>query len=174
MLAAAQLPYFLFLPLHAPDRAALLWVAAGFGIVSCGGLAGVGLTPYDRFLDAHLTALMWWIVPLLTALVFHFLALLESNECSPVFPLVSLALALLVAAYILRTLVFGLPPHTDEDATSLLKSIALQKYVLFVSVGWYLLFSVRMLLTIEAPLPVRESTLDQEANQYLRQLERKG
>ncbi|MHB8953833.1 MAG: hypothetical protein ACYC4U_12760 [Pirellulaceae bacterium] len=126
VLAVAQVPYFLFLPLHASDRTLPLWGAAALGVVSCFGLAGIGLTPYDSHLRAHLAALLWWIVPLFFALIIHALALFSSDECSPLFSLISLALALLVGLYAVHTAAYGLPPQLQGDAELLSKSIALQ------------------------------------------------
>lgn len=171
VLGLATIPFFLFLPLHVPDRAPALWCAAGFGLLSSLGLIGVGLTPYDKYLNEHLTALFLWIVPFLAALAIHFFVIMGSKECSPLFPLLSLGLAVLIALYLVRTLAYGLPPQAADNGASLLKSIALQKYVLFASLGWYLVFSARMLLTVDVKLPERDSGLDQEAEGYLRRLQ---
>jgi hypothetical protein len=170
LLAATLVPFFLFLPLHASDRAGTLWIATGFGLLSCWGLAGLGCTPYDAHLGAHMRALMWWSIPLLVSLLIHFWALLGSEECSPLYALVSLAVALLVAAYLVRTLIFGLPPHSQDDADSLLTSIVLQKYVLLACVGWYFVFSARGLFVLQDPGTVRESRVDDAAQEYLRRL----
>ncbi len=173
LLAATQIPFFLSLPLHAPDKPVMLWIAAGLGMISCAGLAGVGLTPYDTHLRGHVTALLWWILPLLVALVLHFFALLESEEGHPLFPLASLALAVLLANYALRTLAYGLPPQSRDDHGALLQSIALQKYVVFCCVGWYLLLSVRALLTVRSQLPKDGVTDDRAALDYADRLLRR-
>ena len=172
VLAVAQVPFFLFLPLHAPDRILVLSVAAILGLGSCAGLAGVGLTPYDLHLSAHLMSLMGWIAPLLVALVIHALAIFTSDECSPLFALLSLGLAALIAYYAIRTAAFGLPPHAGTDTAGLVKSIVLQKYVLFACVAWYFVLSVRMLLLVRPPVTTDEANLDDMANRYLQRLQR--
>ena len=58
-----------------------------------------------------------------------------------------------MAAYMLRTLVYGLPPQSPDDTALLLKSIVLQKYVLFGTLAWYLVFSVRLLCTFNVESP---------------------
>jgi hypothetical membrane protein len=80
LLGVSTVPFFVFLPLHAPDRARLLWTAAAFGVLSAFGLIGIGLTPYDKHLAAHLEAHFWWILFFLIAVFLHFLALLQSEE----------------------------------------------------------------------------------------------
>jgi hypothetical membrane protein len=169
ILAVAHVPFYLFLPLHAADRTIPLLAAAALGITSCVGLAGVGLAPYDIHLRAHVVWLLWWIIPLCLALVIHALAIFSSEECSPLFALVSLGLALLVGAYAIRTAAYGLPPQSN-DPTALAKSIALQKYVLFGCLAWYGVFSLRMLVAIRPPEGLRKPDQDEATQAYLRRL----
>jgi hypothetical membrane protein len=172
VLAVTQVPYFLFLPLHAPDRTLPLWGAAAIGVISCVGLAGVGLAPYDSHLRAHLTSLLWWIVPLLVALVIHALTIFSSDECSPLFSLISLGLAVLVGAYAVHTVAYGLPSQLQGDAALLSRSIVLQKYVLFGCVGWYCVFSLRMLLVLRPPEMNQFTDRDRSTEEYVRRLGR--
>ncbi len=167
VLALAQVPFFCSLPLHAADKPVPLWLAAGLGIISCIGLAGVGVTPYDLHLSAHITALMWWIVPLLIALFLHFFALLGSDECHPLFPLLSLALAILLADYAIRTAACGLPPQSHENTSALIHSIALQKYVVLSCVAWYLVFNLRTLLLVRSQTPATTHDKDRAALDYV-------
>jgi hypothetical membrane protein len=172
VLAATQVPFFLSVPLHVPDRALPLWGVAALGVVSCVGLAGVGLAPYDSHLRAHVTFLLWWIVPLLIALIIHALAIFSSDECSPLFSLISLGLVLLVGAYAVHTVAYGFPPQLQGDATLLAKSIVLQKYVLFGCVGWYCIFTLRTLILLRASETKPYADRDRSAEEYARRLGR--
>jgi hypothetical membrane protein len=153
LLGLATAPFFLFLPLHAPDRAALLGVAAALGVVSACGLIGIGLTPYDRYLEAHLRALAWWLVPFWIAVVIHSLALLLSEECHGVFPLLSMGLAVLIGVYALQGIDVGLHlvlnGQPEATLSALTTSVAGQKYVAAASIAWYAVFSARMLFRVE-------------------------
>jgi len=169
-LAIALVPFYLFLPLHAPDRAIPLVAAAMLGIASCAGLAGVGLRPYDVDMRGHVIALLWWIVPLLLTLMLHAWATLTSEECPRWLALVSLSLAVLVALYALRTAAYGLPPYTAGRIQTLAASIALQKYVLFGCLAWYAVFSLRMLWVMRRPAEPADMTRDVAAAEYLRRL----
>ena len=152
-----------------PTRQAPLLVAAVLGIISCTGLIGVGLTRTTITCALHITSLLCWIIPLLVALIIHAWAILSSEECSPFFALLSLGLAFLVGAYAIRTAACGLPLQA-EDTLALAKSIALQKYVVIACVGWYGVFSVRMLLAIRPPAHTPQRQLDDAARKYLRRL----
>lgn len=168
VLAVSQVPFYLFFPLHAEDKVIPLLCAAALGIVSSFGLAGVGLTPYDLHLRSHIICLLWWIGPLTIALVLHAWALFSSQESSPVFALLSLGLALLLGAYAIRTAAYGAPPM--GEMSELARTIALQKYAVLGCVGWYGIFSLRMLVLIRPPDQPSAKSLDAAATAYLRQL----
>jgi hypothetical membrane protein len=97
VLGVSIVPFFLCLPLHAPDRSHLLWVAAAFGLGSAVALVGIGLTPYDVYFGAHHTALFFWVTLLSVTVMLHFWALFTSDECSSWFALLSLALLIVIA-----------------------------------------------------------------------------
>jgi hypothetical membrane protein len=99
LLALSLVPFFWFLPLHAPDRAGLLRVAAAVGLVSTMAMIGVGLTPYDRMNGPHNTALALWLATSLIAVSLHAAALATSRETPQWYALLSILVALLLAAY---------------------------------------------------------------------------
>ncbi len=86
-----------------------------------------GGTPYDVHLRGHVIALLWGITPFLITRILPVVALLRSDDGHWGHSLFSLLLAILPAAYAMRTLEFGLPPQTRESEPALLQSIALQK-----------------------------------------------
>ena len=168
VLAVSQVPFYLFFPLHAADKTVPLLCAAALGIVSCGGLIGVGLTPYDLYLRSHIVCLLWWIGPLTIALIIHAWAIFSSQECSPFFAVLSLGLALLLGTYAIRTAAYGAPPM--GEMSELARTIALQKYAVLGCVGWYGIFSLRMLVLIRPPDQPSVRSLDEAATAYMRQL----
>jgi hypothetical membrane protein len=168
VLAVTQVPFYLFFPLHAADKMIPLLCAAALGIISCCGLAGVGLTPYDLHLRSHVVCLLWWIAPLTGALIIHAWSIFSSRECSPLFALFSLGLALLLGTYAIRTAAYGVPPM--GEMSELARTIALQKYVILGCVGWYGIFSLRMLVLIQPPDQPSSKSLDEAAAAYVRQL----
>ncbi|MBM4094717.1 MAG: hypothetical protein FJ276_35710 [Planctomycetes bacterium] len=165
ILGASLVPFFLFLPAHAPDKSSLLWIAAVFGIFSTVALIRIGLTPYDTHLAAHQTALVLWVLLLLITVGLHAWALLTSTEASTLFGLVSFLLAMLIVTY-------GIRGMEGMDATAQRSVPALQKGVVLGAVGWYLAFSARMICTRELAHTERDTTLDESARQYLRRLGR--
>ncbi|MHC4402740.1 MAG: hypothetical protein ACYTG0_24010 [Planctomycetota bacterium] len=147
VLAVSIVPFFLFLPTHAPDRTGILWIAAVFGIGSSIALVVIGLTPYDLHFLAHHLALFYWMVLLLVAVILHFCALWSSEECSGVFALLSLALAAVLAAYMICGMDLLAGQILGSSAESLVRSAAMQKWVVLTALGWYLVFGVRMVCT---------------------------
>jgi len=170
LLGLSTVPLFLFLPLHAPDRAGMLWAAAAFGVLSVCGLVGIGLTPYDRYLDAHVAAHLWWILPFLIAVFFHFLALMQSERCPLVFPVLSLALVTCIAVYAVASLGGGMSASAGQETSFAPAAAAWQKYVFLGSLAWYAVFSLRMMCLVELSLPERRSTVDRSARRYLKRL----
>jgi hypothetical membrane protein len=171
VLGLATLPYFLFLPTHAPDKSELLWAGAALGVVSALALASIGLFPYDRFPRAHQAALVVWVLSLLAVTATHAWALMSSREGTGLFGLASLALTMLLAAYLVRSFEFVTAPLLGIDREAILVSIGMQKYVVLAVLAWYMLFSVRILCTIERLDPDRPNRLDAAAARYLRGVE---
>jgi hypothetical membrane protein len=171
VLGLSLIPFFLFLPSHAPDRSLILWIAAVFGVGSACALIGIGLTPYDIRLEAHQEALFFWVASLLAAVVLHAWALLTSEEASSLFALLSLGLAVVVLIYILRgagllvALLFG------SASGSVGPFITMQKYVVLSAVLWYFVFGARMVCTTELRPAARNVELRRAAERYLKRLQ---
>ena len=172
VLGLSIIPFFLFLPLHAPDKSQILWIAAVFGVGSALSLIRIGLTPYDLYFEAHHTALFFWIVCLLAAVVLHAWALFTSEECSTAFAFLSLALALVVGLYLIRGMEFALTARFGSASDALGKFATMQKYVVASAVGWYLIFGIRMVSTTDLRPAKRDATSDYMAEQFAAWLER--
>ena len=172
VLGVSIIPFFLFLPLHAPDRSTILWVAAVSGIGSALALIWIGLTPYDLYFEAHHTALFFWIVFLLATVILHAWALFASEECSSAFALLSLALAMMIGFYLLRGMEFVLTAALGSASDALGKFATMQKYVVLGAVGWYLIFGIRMVSTTDVRPTRRDATMDYTAEQLAAWLKR--
>lgn len=168
LLGLSTVPFFLFLPLHAPDRAGTLWAAAAFGVLSAFGLIGIGLLPYDTHLAGHMQALFWWLLLFFIAVLLHFLALLQSEQHVEVFSLVSLGLTVSIAVYGAVSMGAGTVSRIGTGFTA--DAAAWQKYVVLGSLAWYVVFSLRMICTVQLTLPERRSTTDRLAKHYLKRL----
>ncbi len=166
LLALSLVPFFWFLPLHAPDRVGLLRVAAAVGFVSTVAMIGIGLTPYDVVDRAHNTALALWLTASLVAVSLHAAALGTSRETPPWYALFSVLVAVLLAAYAcLAFSALGLPltrfgrGPPDEPGegnvvthrlvrfifggSSVSQAATAQKYVVLAELAWFLVFSWR-------------------------------
>jgi len=176
VLGLSIIPFFFFLPLHAPDKSQVLWVAGLFGVGSSLALVGIGLTPYDVRFDAHHTALFFWVVFLLAAVVLHVWALLTSEESSALFGVLSFGLVAVIVWYLLQGMEFFLASRfrlaPPGDSTAFVEFVTTQKYVVLAAVGWYLIFGVRMVCTTRLQSVGRNVPLDWEAEEHLRQIQR--
>jgi hypothetical membrane protein len=172
VLGLSIIPFFLFLPLHAPDKSAILWVAAVSGIGSALALIWIGLTPYDLHFQAHHTALFFWVVFLLAAVILHAWALFTSEECSSAFAVLSLALAVVIGLYLLRGMEFLFTVAWGSASDALANFATMQKYVVLSAVAWYLVFGIRMVLTTDVRLDKRDATADYMAERFAAWLER--
>lgn len=76
------------------------------------------------------------------------------------------------ASAVLFNASLGLPSQLPGDAALLSKSIVLQKYVLFGCVGWYCVFSLRMLLVMRPPEMNQFTDRDKSTEEYVRRLRR--
>jgi len=166
VLGLSIVPFFLFLPLHAPDRSQVLWVAAAFGVVSALALVAIGLTPYDVCFGPHHTALFLWVIFLSVAVILHFWALFTSDECSSLFAVASLALVCVFCLYAIQGAAFVVASRWGSGSETLTGLVTMQKYVVLSTMGWYLVFSVRMVCTTDLNLPNRTPTLDYSAEAY--------
>ncbi len=172
VLGVSIIPFFLFLPLHAPDKSQILWIAAVFGVGSALALIWIGLTPYDLYFEAHHTALFFWIVSLLATVILHAWALFSSEECPWEFAFLSLALAGVIGVYLLRGMEFVLTAALGSASDALGKFATMQKYVVLGAVGWYLVFGIRMVLTTDLRPTGRDATVDYTAEQFAAWLKR--
>ena len=157
VLGLSIIPFFLFLPSHAPDQWESLRIAAVFGVVSALALVGIGLSPFDVHPNAHVAALVLWVMSLSSAAVLHFGALWASNDCSPLLALLSAGLATAICLYMVA-------------AAGDLRAAAMQKCLVLYALVWYVVFGVRMVLTTELVPPDRDDRLRREAEEYLRRL----
>lgn len=146
LLGLTTIPFFLFLPTHAPDKAERLWIAAGLGVLSSLALAVIGATPYNLASGPHYTALFVWIVTLLAAASLHALALLCSREGTGLFALPSVGLAMVLAYYLARGVECISVPGLERRPEALAAAIATQKYVVGAVLAWYAALSARMLI----------------------------
>jgi hypothetical protein len=198
LLGLLLLPFFWFLPLHAPDRAGLLRVAAAIGFVSTAALIGIGLTPYDLVDREHNWALAAWLTTSLIAVGLHAAALVTSRETPQWYALLSMAVALLLAAYAcLAFSALGLRPESafgplEPSAGNLEPSAGnpvprqmvrfalggsdirqaatAQKLVVLGELAWFLVFSWRTARTDALRPEQHSSDLQQAAQAYLRQM----
>jgi hypothetical membrane protein len=171
VLGVSIIPFFLFLPLHAPDQSRILWIAAGSGVASALALTGIGLTPYDVRFEAHHTALFFWVVFLLVTVLLHAGAFLMSEGASPLFGVLSLGLVGVIVLYLLGGIEFLLSSSLGSREQAFVGFVSTQKYVMLAAVAWYLVFSVRMVCTTEFPSADRDSTVDLTAEAYSKWLE---
>jgi hypothetical membrane protein len=171
VLGLSIIPYFLFLPTHAPDQAEILRVAAAFGVGSSLALIGIGLTPYDVHLQDHQAALFLWIVSLLITVILHFWATLTSRECSSIFALLSLGMAAVIAQYMFREMDLLMASLAGSASAAFGRSIVMQKYVVLSALAWYLVFGLRMVCTTELRPPKRPVALTPTAERLLKQLQ---
>ena len=172
VLGLSIIPFFLFLPLHAPDRSTVLWAAAVSGIGSALALIWIGLTPYDLYFESHHTALFFWIVCLLATVILHSWALFSSEECPSGYAFLSLAVAGMIGLYLLRGMEFVLTAATGSASDALASFATMQKYVVLGAVGWYLIFGIRMVLTTDFRPTRRDATSDYMAEQFAAWLKR--
>ena len=172
VLGLSIIPFFLFLPLHAPDRSTILWVAAVSGIGSALALIWIGLTPYDLYFEAHHTALFFWVVFLLAAVILHAWALFSSEQSSSAFAFLSLALAMMIGFYLLRGMEFLFTVALGSASDALANFATMQKYVVLSAVAWYLVFGIRMVSTTDVRPSKRDATVDYTAEQFAAWLER--
>ena len=163
VLGLSIIPFFLFLPSHAPDQSETLRIASMFGVVSALAVVGIGLSPFDVHPDAHVAALVLWVMSLSSTAVLHFGALWASRECSQILALLSAGLATAICVYMVA-------------AAAGQKAAPVQKYLVLYALVWYVVFGVRMVLTTELTPPDRDRQLRREAAEYLRRLhgERRG
>ena len=163
VLGLAIIPFFLFLPSHAPDQWETLRIASVFGVISSLAVVGIGLSPFDAHPDAHVAALVLWVMSLSSAAVLHFGALWASRECSPLLAMLSAGLATAICVYMVT-------------AAAGQKAAPVQKCLVLYALVWYVVFGVRMVLTTELVPPDRDDRLRREAAEYLRRLhgERRG
>ncbi len=104
---------------------------AFFGIMAAIGLIGIGLTPVDRFHNAHITALFLWIVPMILMGIFF------TDECLRGESWFGSVIAFLTIGLVLCMLVYA--------ASSISRnSMAMQKIFVLLSAGWFLLISLRV------------------------------
>jgi hypothetical membrane protein len=171
LLGLAIIPFFAFLPTHAPDKSPILWVAALFGIGSSLALIGIGFTPYDIHLQAHQTALFFWVICLFAAAILHFWAMATSKECSDLFALLSLGLAGVIGAYICQGMDLFAARFFGSVSTSVAKAITMQKWVVLAAMLWYLVFGVRMVCTTELTLTETDDEISRTAERYVKRLQ---
>ena len=138
-----------------PDQASRF-----LGVVSCLGLIGIGVTPYDRFYALHIAALLLWICPMTALAIVRIPMSWQSGRIGRLSVLVTLALSVSVAAY-------GLLAKTGSAPFA-------QKIVIFASLAWIAELIRQMVLM--AVVVVR-SAIDRRArsvDRYLERLEAKG
>jgi hypothetical membrane protein len=127
------IPFFLFLPHHAPDQSEPLRIAAAFGVISSLALVGIGLSPFNVHPGIHVAALVLWMMSLSSAVVLHAGALWASTDCSPLLAMLSFGLAALISLYMVAT-------------AADLKAVVMQKGLVLYALVWYMVFGVRMVL----------------------------
>lgn len=174
MLGLSIIPFFLFLPMHAPDKSQVLWVAAVLGVGSALALTGIGLTPYDIYFRAHHTALFFWVVSLVATVILHCWALFTSEECSTVLALPSLGLAAVIVLYLFQGLEFFLASMLRSPSSDFAGFVTTQKYVVLAAVAWYLVFGARMVCTTEFSSSEPDLALEWTAEERLRRLHQGG
>lgn len=174
VLGATLVPFFVFLPTHAPDRRFTLAAAACFGVISAIALIGLGRTPYDINSTGHHTALFVWVTSLSVAMLLHFWALLQSEESSDVFAFLSLGVAILIGVYIVRGIDIVAAAKLGGERPELIESVMMQKWVVLAIVTWYVVFGLRMVLTTQLPSVNHNADLDRAAEKYAERLTRRS
>lgn len=173
VLAVALVPFFLLLPMHAPDRPWLMGLAAALGLFSLAALARIGQTPYDVRGSEHIFALFCWVGLLFAAAALHGAALVFSREAPSALGLVSLTLAIIVAAYLFWGLAAS--PFLGGATAPQSAPVKWQKSLVAACLAWYLIFSLWMLLRVRRAKVDSASpaaSLDDDALAYMKRLER--
>jgi hypothetical membrane protein len=170
VLGLSIIPFFLFLPSHAPDQSESLRIAAMLGVVSALALVGIGLTPFDVHPDAHAGALVLWLMSLAGTAVLHFGALWASKTCFPLLAMLSFALALAITFYMVLTAGLGVEAYFGAGPEVVRRTATMQKCLVLGALVWYVVFGLRMVLTTDLRPPDRDRQFRREAEDYLRRL----
>ena len=174
VLGVSMLPFFGFLPMHAPDRPILLTAASLFGMASSVSLIGIGMTPYDVHFQSHHLCLVGWVSMLGVAGGIHFIALLLSKECSDFFAFVSLGLVVIIVVYsswgvdqAMEYLRGGITAETSGVV------FRMQKLLVLYCIFWYAVLSLRMVLIPEVKFVPVSERLSADADKYMKRYGRK-
>lgn len=173
VLAVSLVPFFLLLPLHAPDRPWIMGLAAALGLFSLLALARIGQTPYDVRGTEHIFALFCWVGLLFAAAALHSMALIFSRDAPSSLGLVSLTLAIIVAAYLFWGLAAS--PFLGGATAPHSAPVKWQKSLVAACLAWYLIFSLWMLFRVrraKAESASPAATLDEDALAYMKRLGR--
>ena len=173
-LGVLMIPFFVFLPMHAPDKPILLGIGAVAGVFSSLSLAGIGWTPYDLQFAAHHWWLAIWVLLLLLVGCIHFFALLLSKEASDWFAYSSLGLVIVICIYasqgIDQAMGFLTNGMDEEVSASLFR---MQKLLVLYCVFWYAVSSARMVYIPRVEFRSVHDKLAEEARDYLPRFGRK-
>lgn len=150
-LSVALVPYFLVMPSSLPR---MRHVLRALGVLSAAGLAGIGLTPYDRFQEAHIAALALWLGPLVVMVLMHLiLAALDGR--------VTQALAWGSAALLVAVALYAEVAATTGHATFL------QKVVIVLAAAWFVALLGSVSVETVRSLSSRQEIADRQARAYL-------
>lgn len=168
-LAVSIVPFFLFLPTHAPDRVVLLRVATVSGVVSSIALIVIASTPTDIAAVPHVYALLVWIAAILVTCSIHFLALFSSKEVNLLWSALSLAMAMLTVSYMGHGLEAAAAIWHGEQLPA--GAVIMQKVVVGSCLLWFFVFSIRTIfnrnLTNQADSILLRDVVNQQAKDYM-------
>ncbi|MEQ8836928.1 MAG: hypothetical protein RID07_09000, partial [Lacipirellulaceae bacterium] len=152
LLGLLLIPFFLAMPSMLEEGQQIVRSA---GVLSAGGLIGLGLTPYDQQLVGHLASLGLWLLStlLLVVMLFYLLGSRLNGFSRIVSTIATLAVIFAACGY----LFIGTPSG----------HVLFQKLVVIVVAGWFcLLLLVVSVTTVEAVLP-HKLLIEQQARDYL-------
>lgn len=154
-LGFSLLPFLLVFPSAFQRGRLLLRILA---VATVLGLIGIGQTPYDKFFIIHHVALVLWIVPMVVmAMALPVLLLNEGRFSRPLF--------LFAGILLVATLVYAcVGSHSGY--------VILQKIVVAISLGWFVMLASTVLIVTKWTLSERERVLAAQADWYERKLRR--
>lgn len=102
-LGLSVVPLYLTLILVDPRDSFSMKLAAGFGILSGMGLAGLGMTPFDKYIVMHHLALGIWLFPMFYTVIVFYYGAARSSYVGIGFIALSLLMVVGMLVVLLRT-----------------------------------------------------------------------
>lgn len=150
-----MIPFFLVTASFLKKPGSPLLVA---GLISCMGIVGVGLTPYDRCFVLHNMALLVWIGPMLIAMIAFSMAMVDQGRSR----FLSTGMTLIITA---TALIYVLGDHSGR--------VVMQKVLAVFAVVWPGFVIQLMSFTIVATVSERNRLANQQATRYMAVLQKR-